>query len=193
MSVAVASTLALSLAGCAPETATEPTSAATATATATPDAPYAEGAEAPASEDDAITAAKAVTKRFVELTNASTAAGEVDVAAMDEVAIDPALSNQIASAETVRSSGYVVTGETTLEILSAYATDVTGASGAALPFGSVELSGCFDISGRTITLADGSAAPSPPESRSLRDINVVFNTDNGGWRVRSFTTVEGTC
>jgi hypothetical protein len=183
----------LALAGCTPDAAgpTSSPSATTATPTPTP-TPTDAGAPVPQSEEEAVEAAKATVTKFISLSNAVAVEKGQNPERLSAVAIDPSLREQLDSAKAIADNGYVITGESTLEVQTSYASDLTDA-GTTVPFGSVTIQGCYDSSDRAVKTADGADAPQPASLRTIREINVIYSTADSAWFVRTFTKVDSTC
>ncbi len=185
----------VALTGC---TAGNPGSSPTPTATAdastptpTP-APTRAPTSAPQSAEEATRAAEAALDEFMSVSNAVTADGGKDSDRLAAVAITPAQEEQVKSAKEIAANGYVSTGSSVLEVQSSDARDLTDGA-TAVPFGSVNIKACYDSSGRKMKKPDGSDAPLPTDSRTLRDVQVVYVTAESSWFVRVFTKEPATC
>jgi len=188
--VASVITGALLLTGCTPDKPA-PSHTATATKTATP-TPTPTSVAAPKSEDEAVTAASKTVQEFIDISNKVSLEGGKDPDRMSAVAIDPALAGQIQSANAIAQNGYVITGGNALTVLSGYAGDLTQGADT-IKFGSVNLEGCFDSSGRTVKTKDGQTAPQPPNPKTKREINVIYSPSDDRWMVRTFIKSDTTC
>lgn len=188
---------AVILAGCSsPAPQAAPTSEATA-ATATPQssavpAPTPTSAAAPTSESEAVVAAEATLAQFVQIMNAVIAEKGVSPERINAVAVPPANTSVITSAQAIADQGYVVTGGITSTVEDSYSGGLE-ADGTTVPFGSVMVTTCYDSSTRTVTLPSGEAAPQPPNPRGLSTITVVYSPAAGAWFVRSLEDTGEAC
>lgn len=183
----------LALTGCTPDTPTPTNSPSAPTSTPTPTpTPSETSAPAPQSEDEAVEAAQATVEQFIELSNTVAIEGGQNPDRLAVVAANPALQEQLTSASAIADNGYVITGESTLEVQNSYAGDLTDAE-TTVPFGSVTIQGCYDSTDRTVRTADGADAPQPPDLRTIRDVNVIYSAADSAWFVRTFIKVDSTC
>lgn len=177
---------ALVLSGCTPEPGPAPT-----TSSPTP-TPTLSTQPAPESEEEATAAAERAAAAFVDTLNSIMEDGGENAERIDEVATDPARNDVHTSATAVADNGYVIEGGNTFTVTTAFAAPLT-AGEETIEFGSVTLIGCYDSSERTVTLPDGSAAPTPPNPATVTEFSVIYSPDEETWLVRSVIDTGEAC
>lgn len=173
---------ALLLAGCATP-ADEPAKPVKPTETA-PAEPKVEKLEAPTSADEAISGATAAVKEYMSLRGE--AFGDPDRASeVKEVAVGQALDRVNQAVSQAKEKGILFSGAFEFEFLRGAAGTLKTDSGD-VPFGSVTVTGCYDMSGMETTMADGSEASVSPVMRYEVSPLVVFDQAEGRWMMYSF-------
>lgn len=172
---ALAATLAL--AGCVPADPT-PTPTPTKTASPTP-TPTPTEVAAPTTEQEAIDQAELALQRYFAMeTVIFTDPGKpVDVAAVAE---GQAAERLTSFADQMAELGGSGTGDIQFEVQTAYAVPLT-VNGEEVPFGQVNLKGCYDLSSLDLLKADGSPADMPSVRRYVMETTAVFRSSTSSW------------
>lgn len=173
---------ALLLAGCATP-ADEPAKPVKPTETA-PAEPTVEKLEAPTSADEAISGASAAVKEFMAL-RSEVFIDPSEIATMDKIATGKALDRVQQEATQITEKGLKFSGETEFEFLRGAAGKLTTNSGE-IEFGSVTVTGCYDMTGVDTSYEDGREPVLSPVMRYEVAPLVVFDQAEGRWMVYSF-------
>lgn len=196
--VGAALVVALLVAGCSsPAPAAEPSASASPTPTPTvaettePISPTSK-VDAPTSDSEAIAAAEGTLAQFVEILNAVLAEKGASPERIDAVAVPPASTSVITTAQVIADQGYVVTGGI-ISTVKDSDIGVLEADGATVPFGAVTITTCYDSSTRTATMSSGEAAPQAPNPRGLSTATVIYSPAAGAWFVRSLESTGEPC
>lgn len=173
---------ALLLAGCATP-ADEPAKPVKPTETA-PAEPTVEKLEAPTSADEAISGATAAVKEYMAL-RGEAFADPARASEVEKVAVGQALDRVNQAVAQAKEKGILFSGEFEFEFLRGAAGTLKTNSGE-VEFGSVTVTGCYDMSGMETKMADGSEASVSPVMRYEVSPLVVFDQAEGRWMMYSF-------
>lgn len=176
-------TASLALAGCTPSepTPTPSTTASQPTPTPTP-APTAATAPSPENERDALSGGQAAIAAYNSVRSAIERE-PASAADIDQVAIGAAADRVKSAARQLEEKGITTTGEFGFEYISGFATEAH-VNGVQVPFGSVQMQGCYDTSDIESTNADGTPAQMNELRRFLADVTAVYIPDLALWKVQ---------
>lgn len=183
--LAASATALLLLSGCT-NAAPEPKPTTPAPTQAPTEEPEPEKLEAPTSADEAITEATAAVKEYMAL-RSEVFIDPSKIAVMEDVATGKALDHVQQEAAQVEEKGYVFSGATEFEFLRGAAGKLTTNSGE-VEFGSVTVTGCYDLSGQEGLNKDGSTPQTSPVKRFEIAPLVVFDQAGGRWVVYQWDT-----
>jgi hypothetical protein len=145
---------------------------------------------APQNANDAYDSALAVAQESVMITMDAYRAGDGDTSRLETVATGEALQNLIASVDSYVEQGYLADGGVTVEPLEHEVSTWEG-GGAAVPYGDVLLTLCFDYSGFILTDAAGEPAPRSGPTRGVFEQHVIW--DGTAWMVASAAATGEEC
>ena len=183
----------LLLAGCVKAPTDAPaTPTVTPTSSSTP-TPTDEGAEAPRSETEAITSARAAQAKELKVIVEVTSSGAVDLAPLAAVATGPELASQTQSAKVIAQQKWTITGSLHFEYDSGYASDLVGTDGTKYPFSSVVLKGCQDASKYDAKLPDGTSPQRSPNLRTINEVTVIHDPQLKTWFVQNTINSGKSC
>lgn len=174
----------MALAGCTPSGPT-PTPTPTVSPSPTPK-PTDATTPAPESEGDALEGGKAAIAAY----NTIRSAIERDpatVAEIDQIAIGAAADRVKSAAQQLEEKGITTTGEYGFEYNSGFASEAF-VNGTQVPFGTVQMQGCYDTSDIESTNADGTPAQMNELRRFLVDVTVVYIPEVELWKVQDLKT-----
>lgn len=190
---------ALTLTACSTGEPTDPTTEPSETATPTPTA--AATYAPPANEAEAITAAEDAITRLLEAQSEINAAGGEGAERYEDLATGNGLDVYQGNADAIANGPYAnedgenVDGQSTSEGIivfeeeTAYGQELNG-----IENGLVLLPGCLDISGYTVTTADGKPAYRPDSDRNKVEFQVSYDADRKLWLVSDLIEFPGeTC
>ncbi len=184
------------LSGCAPTADPTPSTSSTPSPTATSAGPV----DPPKDEEEAITAAESVLKKWFATRGEVNAGGGKDTDRLKELSTGRALERVLADADQVANGpqlnkdgvnidGPVKTeGAIKIEVKSSYGQEWKG-----VPNGLVTVQACQDASEYKIWASDGSEAMARPQERDLFDYQVVYDSDAKAWLVYELTSLGQTC
>jgi len=181
--VMVAVLAMLSVSACTPEAAAPTPLGSSATPTPTPST-----VPPPANTDDAVAGASAVAELYHELRSEIRNEHPADSSIIRTVARDDAAERIEAEAAQLADSGRSSDGDITYQPDAAASTAGNlNASGdtAAIPYGVVVLSGCFDSSAVVMTNTDGSIVPPREVTRFVLPLQVIYVAEESSWQVRN--------
>lgn len=173
---------ALLLAGCATP-ADEPAKPVKPTETA-PAEPEVKKLEAPTSAEEAISGATIAVKEYMAL-RSEVFIDPTEIKTMESIAVGKALDRVQQEASQITEKGLKFSGETEFEFLRGAAGKLTTSSGD-IEFGSVTVTGCYDMTGVDTSYEDGREPVLSPVMRYEVDPLVVFDQTEGRWMVFSF-------
>ena len=191
---------ALTLTACSTGEPTDPTASPTSTLTPTP-TPTATNPKvpAPASEDEAITAAETVLTQYFATRGEVNAAGGTDTAPLEDWATGRALDVAVNDATGIANGPILnvdqknIDGPGTTEGAIKFETKAAyGQTWEEVENGLVTINACQDASDYKIWASDGSVAMRP-DARSTFDYQVVYDSETETWLVYNLISLGESC